>query len=299
MEREKDYNKYFCSVEPCIQGKKIKLKSESTNNEVSFQVDVPIAYCSDMDISTAISHQNVAPFDITPMRTEHCDDITLQNNTNKLECDLVMDVNRQVDVPVSQGSKSTKDQSIINYDTCRTTDISHISTSPILNHACPECDLRFVNTADLRQHMFTHKGDEHHTCLHCDQMFVLSSDLKQHMLKHIGIKRHACPECDKRFIRTATLKTHMLTHSGEKLHSESTTTNEVSFDTYENEKNDQTGSFNALSIKKEFLGIINKQQYYENYVCADNNLYIESLPITEYIKTEADDLSSTPNSSLY
>ncbi|XP_051921459.1 replication initiator 1-like [Hippocampus zosterae] len=80
-------------------------------------------------------------------------------------------------------------------------------------HACPECDLSFPSSLQLR----THKKEKHtvrkaHPCGDCEESFARPEQLEAHMSRAHAIGRFACPTCGKSFGRERTLKAHQKSH---------------------------------------------------------------------------------------
>ncbi|XP_049587268.1 zinc finger protein 576.2 [Syngnathus scovelli] len=83
-------------------------------------------------------------------------------------------------------------------------------------HACPDCDLSFPSSLQLR----THKKEKHtmrkaHPCAECEESFGRPEQLEAHMSRAHAVGRFACPTCGKSFGRERTLKAHQKTHPEE------------------------------------------------------------------------------------
>ncbi|XP_057691435.1 zinc finger protein 668-like [Corythoichthys intestinalis] len=88
--------------------------------------------------------------------------------------------------------------------------------TPPPQHACPDCDLFFPSTLQLR----THKKEKHtprkaHPCAECDESFARPEQLEAHLSRVHVVGRFACPTCGKSFGRERTLKAHQTTHPEE------------------------------------------------------------------------------------
>ena len=108
-------------------------------------------------------------------------------------------------------------------------------------YSCPQCDLSFKMTKDLKMHMIQHGGKKSHSCNLCGYSTTSASKLKRLMLVHrsqsclavrfpelrnrkgteggpvhSGEKPVVYIQCNFSCTRTGSLKIHMLIHSGGK-----------------------------------------------------------------------------------
>lgn len=89
--------------------------------------------------------------------------------------------------------------------------------SPIARQIpCPECDLVFSATAQLR----AHKKEKHtqrkaHPCQECEESFNRAEQLEAHMARAHKVGRYSCSTCGKSFGRESNLKAHQQSHGKE------------------------------------------------------------------------------------
>lgn len=81
---------------------------------------------------------------------------------------------------------------------------------------CPECDLVFSTTPQLR----AHKKEKHtqrkaHPCQECEESFNRPEQLEAHMARAHKAGRYSCSTCGKSFGRESNLKAHQQSHGKE------------------------------------------------------------------------------------
>ena len=78
-------------------------------------------------------------------------------------------------------------------------------------HACENCDLRFVQNAQLQRHIkAVHLGIKEFKCEQCDSQYFQNANLQRHIKAvHLGIKEFKCKHCESSFAYPASLKTHV------------------------------------------------------------------------------------------
>ncbi|XP_070574164.1 zinc finger protein ZFAT-like [Ptychodera flava] len=84
-------------------------------------------------------------------------------------------------------------------------------------YKCPYCGKLFHRgSADLKRHIWAHKGITPFRCQLCGHGTRSKSNLKAHMMKHSDAKNHLCDECGKSFKTKNSLQVHQLGHKNEK-----------------------------------------------------------------------------------
>ena len=89
---------------------------------------------------------------------------------------------------------------------------------------CTQCNMKFSNTTNLRQHLPIHNDTRIvFPCTHrgCDKVYTRKSNLKVHITTvHDGISRFTCtyPGCEKIFKFKCTLKKHLSSHLKPSIH---------------------------------------------------------------------------------
>ncbi|CAH0730173.1 unnamed protein product, partial [Brenthis ino] len=82
---------------------------------------------------------------------------------------------------------------------------------------CLVCDKTFANQKDHTIHVKRlHLMDRRHKCPQCDMSFFSSSELKNHIVKHTGLKIFKCEICHKTYGRKKTLTEHLRIHADDR-----------------------------------------------------------------------------------
>ncbi|CAK1554351.1 unnamed protein product [Leptosia nina] len=82
---------------------------------------------------------------------------------------------------------------------------------------CEACSRSFKNQKDYNLHIRRlHLMDKRHKCPNCDMAFFTTGELKSHVVKHTGAKGFQCAVCHKSYGRRKTLIEHMRIHNNDK-----------------------------------------------------------------------------------
>ncbi|ELU01580.1 hypothetical protein CAPTEDRAFT_176805 [Capitella teleta] len=90
--------------------------------------------------------------------------------------------------------------------------------------ACPVCDLKFNNQADVEEHVVSQHSDPNdNICELCSKVFSTKRMLKSHkMFAHAvsALTMHYCQFCDEGFDETSALREHLKVHSTKRIKKE-------------------------------------------------------------------------------
>ncbi|GAA6230339.1 zinc finger protein with KRAB and SCAN domains 1 isoform X1 [Lates japonicus] len=85
-------------------------------------------------------------------------------------------------------------------------------------YSCTQCGKTFTQACNLKVHQRIHSGQGLHLCSHCGKGFSSFSDLKTHKCGQMGDKPYCCTVCGNKFSRLWNLKLHRRIHTQEKPH---------------------------------------------------------------------------------
>lgn len=80
---------------------------------------------------------------------------------------------------------------------------------------CPQCDMKFHTSREVKNHMLKHTGDRHFECEICLKRFLRKTALTEHMRIHNNERRFKCEHCGMTFVQKCSWKGHMQSKHGD------------------------------------------------------------------------------------
>lgn len=85
-------------------------------------------------------------------------------------------------------------------------------------HKCTLCPKSFIQSTQLRAHMFHHTGENAFKCSYCDDGFARKNRLNVHIkTMHENPNPVTCAYCNKQFGKKSELKKHLVEHINGKM----------------------------------------------------------------------------------
>ncbi|XP_057656116.1 zinc finger protein OZF-like isoform X1 [Diorhabda carinulata] len=94
--------------------------------------------------------------------------------------------------------------------------IENIKTLDTIVLECYNCNKKFQNVSDLKQHNLVLCKPKDLQCTICLKTFNERKKLIGHLKGHMVIKNHVCNYCNKKYPNESTLRVHIRSHTGEK-----------------------------------------------------------------------------------
>ncbi|XP_075989291.1 zinc finger protein 711-like isoform X9 [Anticarsia gemmatalis] len=87
----------------------------------------------------------------------------------------------------------------------------HIKRDHLMDkrHKCPECDMRFFQSTELKDHIVKHIGSRDFKCSVCSKAFPRAKSLKEHLKIHDDVRRFKCEHCGHTFVQKCSWRSHM------------------------------------------------------------------------------------------
>ncbi|CAG4958896.1 unnamed protein product [Colias eurytheme] len=88
---------------------------------------------------------------------------------------------------------------------------SHVKRLHLMDkrHKCPECDMAFFTTGELRDHVVKHTGTRQFECEVCHKTYGRRKTLLEHLRIHKDDRRFKCEHCGQAFVQKCSWRGHM------------------------------------------------------------------------------------------
>ena len=93
--------------------------------------------------------------------------------------------------------------------------ITHTKIHTGFKVECTDCDKKFRNNGDMKDHYARHHDlnpVKKHECSHCDKKFIKKGELTSHTRSHTGEKPFKCNNCELSFSGASNLRTHEIAY---------------------------------------------------------------------------------------
>ncbi|XP_059056418.1 zinc finger protein 62 homolog isoform X9 [Achroia grisella] len=82
-------------------------------------------------------------------------------------------------------------------------------------HNCPQCDMKFFSSSELRDHLVKHTGERQFECNVCHKSYGRKKTLREHMRIHVNDRRFKCEYCGLTFVQKCSWKGHVRSKHGD------------------------------------------------------------------------------------